>query len=136
MKRESKVESFFRKGCEHHGFLAIKLTSPGNDGVPDRLVILPDGRVIFVELKTENGKLSRIQAWQHERFRKHGAKVITVYGDRGASDLIGMLGIIYGTTPRHRQWRDEKEKAPEVMDLKNVYGKQDGKDRVEGGGAR
>ena len=67
--REKTIEKWLREGCDRLGLLAMKFTSPGNDGVPDRLVICPDGRALFVELKTDTGRLSPIQAWQHKRMR-------------------------------------------------------------------
>lgn len=46
--------------------------SPGNDGVPDRLVCLPGGRVAFVELKTPGKKPTALQRLRHRELRKMG----------------------------------------------------------------
>ena len=48
--------------------------------MPDRIVITPGGRVIFVELKTERGELSDIQRYQIGRIRDHGQDVRVLYG--------------------------------------------------------
>lgn len=53
--RESKVEMILVRGIRKLGGWAYKWVSPGNDGVPDRIVILPGQRPIFVELKAERG---------------------------------------------------------------------------------
>ena len=56
--REKEIEKILVECVKRLGGRAYKWTSPGNDGVPDRIVILPDTRVIFVELKTDTGVLS------------------------------------------------------------------------------
>ena len=64
IRREANVERSFCKRLREAGCLVYKFVSPGNDGVPDRIVVMPGGRVIFVELKTERGKLEPIQKFQ------------------------------------------------------------------------
>ena len=62
--KESYIEGKLRDGVKALGGFCIKFTSPGNAGVPDRIILLPDGGVRFVELKTETGRLAPIQrAW-------------------------------------------------------------------------
>lgn len=78
--KESQIEARLVKLVRSRGGLCYKFVSPSNPGVPDRIVITPDGRVIFVELKTEIGSLQRIQAWQLEEMRKRGADVRVVKG--------------------------------------------------------
>lgn len=85
---EKEIE---RRMCEmirKRGGLTYKFTSPGNVGVPDRLVITPTGVVWFVELKTETGRLANIQKWQIRELEKHGANVRVVYGLQGAIDFV------------------------------------------------
>lgn len=60
--KESEIEARLVRGVKALGGVAYKFVSPGNVGVPDRLVVLPGGRVIFVELKAEGGRLSRCSA--------------------------------------------------------------------------
>lgn len=78
--RESSIESRLVRMVRDRGGLCYKFVSPGNPGVPDRIVITPDGRTIYVELKTEIGRLAAIQKWQHEEMRKRGADVRTLRG--------------------------------------------------------
>ncbi len=59
--RESQIERRLVQGVKERGGMCPKFTSPGLPGVPDRIVITPKGRVIFIELKTEIGKLANIQ---------------------------------------------------------------------------
>ena len=77
---ESRIEELLVRKIKRAGGWALKLVSPGNAGVPDRLVLLPGGRVIFVELKTETGRLSPLQVDAHRRLRELGMDVVTLYG--------------------------------------------------------
>lgn len=58
----------------------MKFVSPGNDGVPDRIVVLPGGSVLFVELKDKKGVLMANQRIQVARLRKQGALVFVITG--------------------------------------------------------
>lgn len=78
--RESDLEARLVRGVKAMGGLAYKFVSPGSVGVPDRLVVLPGGRVVFVELKSDSGRLSRMQVYQIERLRELGADVRVVKG--------------------------------------------------------
>ena len=60
--KESEIEGRLRDGVKRLGGKAFKFVSPGNAGVPDRLVVLPGGKIIFAELKTDTGKVSTIQS--------------------------------------------------------------------------
>ena len=54
--REKDVEQKLVKAVKLAGGLCIKFTSPGFDGAPDRLVLLPFGRIAFIELKVPGKK--------------------------------------------------------------------------------
>ena len=85
---EKDIERRFVRAFERRGAMAWKFTSPGRQGVPDRVVILPGGRIIFVELKTETGKLSPIQKTTIARLRAQGCEVRVVYGMEQAMALV------------------------------------------------
>lgn len=78
--RESQIESKLGRMIRKGGGQFYKFVSPGNPGVPDRLVALPGGRVVFVELKTETGKLSAIQRWRIDEMRALGLDVRLLRG--------------------------------------------------------
>lgn len=61
MAQESKIEEYLRKQVRTRGGRAYKFISPGNSGVPDRLVCLPYGTAVFVELKAPGRKLTPLQ---------------------------------------------------------------------------
>ena len=48
---EKELERIFQQRMLDAGLLSLKFTSPGQAGVPDRIVLIPKGRVVFVELK-------------------------------------------------------------------------------------
>ena len=49
--REKQIEKKLTGAVKENGGMSLKLISPGFDGVPDRLVLLPDGKLAFVEVK-------------------------------------------------------------------------------------
>ncbi len=61
---ETDVEQYLRKKVktELHG-LALKFVSPGFNGVPDRIILVPMGRIYFVETKAPGKKLRKLQEW-------------------------------------------------------------------------
>ena len=78
--KESTIEARLAREVKKRGGLCYKFTSPGNPGVPDRIVILPGGTTVYVELKTEIGRLAKIQKWQIEELRKRGVDVRVLKG--------------------------------------------------------
>lgn len=73
--KESTIEAYLREQVREAGGRAYKFVSPGNDGVPDRIVVFPGGRVIFVELKAPGKEPTPMQVMQHDRLRALGAAV-------------------------------------------------------------
>lgn len=61
---EREVESRLRTQVKNKlGGMAVKFVSPGLNGVPDRIVLLPRGRIIFVETKAPKEKLRKLQKY-------------------------------------------------------------------------
>lgn len=85
---EKEIERRMVKTVRERGGLCYKFVSPNNPGVPDRIIITPDGRVIFVELKTEVGRLANIQKWQLDEMRKRGADVRVAKGWEAVKALL------------------------------------------------
>lgn len=86
--KESQIETRLRQGVRALGGRAYKFVSPGNTGVPDRLVVLPGGRIIFVELKTDTGKLSPMQIRQIDFLRSRGVPVRVLYGVKAVEEFL------------------------------------------------
>jgi hypothetical protein len=55
MVRESSIEGYLRDRVKQAGGLCVKLNPAGLVGIPDRLVVLPGGRILFVEVKKPRG---------------------------------------------------------------------------------
>lgn len=83
--RERDIERILTQEVKRLGGRAYKWVSPGNDGVPDRIVIFPGRSPIFVELKTEEGKLTALQSAQLKRLRELGQQTAVVRGIDGLS---------------------------------------------------
>lgn len=81
-KIESAIENRLRQQIERIGGKAFKFISDGNRGVPDRIVCLPGGKVVFVETKRpKGGVLSKLQQYRIDELRKLGfdARVVNTY---------------------------------------------------------
>ena len=89
--RERDIEKRLVREIRKMGGEAYKWTSPGNDGVPDRIVMLPGGRLIFVELKADRGQLSPIQKVQIRRIQKLEQEVRVVRGMDGLEEFIDAI---------------------------------------------
>ena len=85
---EKDIERWLGNQLKKLGCIYMKFVSPGNDGVPDRIVVLPGGAVIFVELKDTKGKLMANQRVQISRLRKQGALVFVVTGKLDAKLFV------------------------------------------------
>ena len=70
--REKNVESKLVKAVKSMGGLAPKFISPGLDGVPDRLVLLPGGKMAFIELKAPDKKLRPLQVRRKRQLESLG----------------------------------------------------------------
>lgn len=68
-KSEREIEAYLVKSIKNKNGLCMKWTSPGNAGVPDRIVIVPGGDVYFVELKAE-GKREDLSPLQRNFINK------------------------------------------------------------------
>lgn len=88
MQLERDVESHLKKSVKRMGGRCIKLSSQHEEGLPDRMVMLPGGKVFFVELKRLGGVLSPMQRVQHKSFKKLGFKVYVPYTKEEIDDLL------------------------------------------------
>lgn len=87
---EKRIEKRLVDGIKKLGGRAYKFISPGNAGVPDRVVILPDKQPIFIELKAEKGKLTELQKNQLKKLVDLGQRVEVLYG---VDDVIRFLDL-------------------------------------------
>jgi hypothetical protein len=90
---EKDIEKIFTTEIKRAGGKAYKFTSPGNDGVPDRIVLFPDGWIVFVELKTDTGKLSKLQELQCRQIAELGQSVRVLHGLSEVRDFFLEFGL-------------------------------------------
>lgn len=85
---ESSIEVRLRNKAKKMGGLALKFTVPGKNGMPDRIVLLPDGQVRFVELKKPGGKLEKLQQKRARMLRAMGFKVYCLDSSQAVDEFI------------------------------------------------
>jgi hypothetical protein len=76
--REVVTERRLIRLVERLGGCCWKLSSPGRRGVPDRLILLPDGVCLFAEVKSPNGRLSPLQRQCHKELKELGFEVLVI----------------------------------------------------------
>lgn len=86
--REREIEEYLRLGVKKLGGIAFKFTSPGNSGVPDRLIVMPGNRIYFIELKRPGGKTSQLQKMQINRLKDLGCSVSVIDSKEGVDKFL------------------------------------------------
>lgn len=90
---ERAIERKLVQAARRRGGLALKFISPGMDGVPDRIVLLPHGKLAFVELKAPGKTLRPLQVRRKEQLEALG---FSVYCVDGVEQIGGILDEIQG----------------------------------------
>ena len=75
---EKTIERKLTVAVKKAGGIAVKFVSPSFDGMPDRLVLLPDGLIAFVELKAPGKRPRPLQEARHRLLRSLGFKVYVI----------------------------------------------------------
>lgn len=75
---EKQIEQKLVKAVKSKGGLAPKFVSPGFDGVPDRIVLLPHGRIAFIELKAKGRKMRPLQVRRKRQLESLGFSVYCI----------------------------------------------------------
>lgn len=86
--REKQIEQRFKREVERRGGLALKFTPPGWAGAPDRIVLMPGGRVAFVELKAPGGRVRPLQRKRIDELRVMGFYVAVIHSVDGINEFI------------------------------------------------
>ena len=76
--REKTIESKLISEVKKYGGIAVKFVSPSFAGMPDRLVLLSDGLIAFVELKAPGKRPRPLQESRHRLLRSLGFKVYVI----------------------------------------------------------
>lgn len=85
---EATLDRILVRECRRRGVLCIRMT--GDVGIPDRLIIIR-GWHLWVELKTDDGRVSGEQRTYHAMLRKHGAYVMVARGRSGIADVLATI---------------------------------------------
>ena len=90
---EKLIEQKLIRAVKAAGGIALKFVSPGYDGMPDRLVLLPDGKIAFVEVKAHGMKPRPLQIRRHVLLRRLGFVVYVLDDERQIQPvLIEVMG--------------------------------------------
>ena len=76
--REKTIEAILVQLVRSKGGLALKFSRPGCDGVPDRLVLLPGGKIAFIELKAPGKTLRPLQVRRKRQLEALGFSVYCI----------------------------------------------------------
>ena len=88
---EKDIEKYLREELKKIGGIAYKFVSPGNAGVPDRLILLPRGYAFFVELKAPGKKTRAVQDRQIGKIKNLGFEVLIIDSKEQVDELIELL---------------------------------------------
>lgn len=91
---EKQIEHKLTLAVKKAGGIAPKFVSPSFDGMPDRLVLLPDGVIAFVELKAPCKKPRPLQVARHRLLRSLGFRVYVI---DSTEQIGGMLDELLST---------------------------------------
>lgn len=89
---EKDIEQKLRKKVEALGGRCLKWVCPGWAGVPDRIVLLPFGRICFVETKRpKGGKLSKLQLWWGDELHRLGFGHYVIWDEKDLSCFLELI---------------------------------------------
>lgn len=89
--QERDVESYLNKRVKEANGMPMKFVSPGLRGVPDRIVLFPGGRIVFIELKAPGEKPNKQQAYRIKQLQDRGAIVRIIDSINGVDNLMWEL---------------------------------------------
>ena len=90
---EKKAERNLQKIVENKGGKWLKFISPGNNGVLDRIALLPGGKIWFVEMKSENLGLDPLQKYWWKELTKLGFECILINNQHSYDEFVGTISI-------------------------------------------
>lgn len=86
--REKFIEEKLKKAVKEKGGLCLKFVSPGFDGVPDRIILMPGGIMAFAELKAPGKKLRPLQERRKRQLESLGFSVLCIDNTKCIGGII------------------------------------------------
>ena len=97
---EKQIERKLVNTVKAAGGLCPKFVSPGMDGMPDRLILMPGGRLAFVELKAPGNKPRPLQLCRHDQLRELGFEVFVLDRPEDIPFLMTVFDFLVDPQPR------------------------------------
>ena len=91
MMSEKQIEQRLVKAVKAQGGIAPKWVSPGTDGMPDRLLLLPGGRAAFVEVKAPGKTLRPLQAHRKKQLEALGFPVFVLNDPKQVKEILDAI---------------------------------------------
>ena len=88
---EKTIENKLTLAVKKAGGIAVKFVSPSFAGMPDRLVLLPDGVIAFAELKAPGKKPRPLQEARHRLLRRLGFQVYVIDSEEQIGGMLHEL---------------------------------------------
>lgn len=86
---ENSVEQYLRRSVEERGGRCVKFDPGSYRGWPDRIVLLPGGTLVWVELKRPSGgRVSPSQLLAHEQLLRLGQRVVIIWTKEEVDELL------------------------------------------------
>ena len=86
--KEKEIEKKLTLEAKKRGGLALKFISPGFDGMPDRIVLMPEGKIAFVEVKAPGKHPRPLQMARHKLLRSLGFKVFVLDDEKDIDEIV------------------------------------------------
>lgn len=86
--REKEIEHKLTQAVKKQGGICPKFVSPGFDGMPDRIILMPDGKSAFAEVKSPGKKPRALQIARHKLLRDLGFKVYVLDDESQIGGII------------------------------------------------
>ena len=91
-RQEKRIEKELIRAVRAAGGLCPKFISPGMNGVPDRIILLPGGRIAFAELKAPGERPRHLQEVRIAQFCRLGFPVFVIDGVEQIPDTLKQIG--------------------------------------------
>lgn len=92
--REKDIERQLQKRVKEAGGIALKFNSSNVNGVPDRIILFPFGRAVFIELKAPGRKPRPLQKKRIQQLRGMGFPVYVIDSHEGVEELLRDFGRV------------------------------------------